>query len=314
MEEVAKNTRIVNGFNAVKNMEIDTLLENANKLTPIEIYNKIYFKRDDYFRPFNDIDINGGKVRQCILLINEMQNEIRTKYNSTVATACGMDSPQGLIVTYVAGLYGFKSVCAYGTSRTAEALLENYKLAGEMKRFGADVRVVTKLGYDSVVYSALKKIQQTEPFYIIKFGLALENHQTAIIDSIANQVQNLPDELDNLIIPAGSCIHGSCILLGLKKYNKKVKNIYIVQVAGYDRTETISKIIYNDNIDLDIPEYNFIKYTKHQYHHKLKTKITDEFVLDNIYESKAYDWLLDNIDYKNEKTLFWVVGNCNSVR
>ena len=30
--------------------------------------------------------------------------------------------------------------------------------------------------------------------------------------------------------------------------------------------------------------------------------------MDDIYEGKAYDWLLKNIDYKNEKTMMWLVG------
>ena len=30
--------------------------------------------------------------------------------------------------------------------------------------------------------------------------------------------------------------------------------------------------------------------------------------MDDIYEGKAYDWLLKNIDYHNEKTMMWLVG------
>ena len=44
-----------------------------DELTPIEQHDGIWYKRDDYFRPYDDFDVCGGKVRQCISLMKENQ-------------------------------------------------------------------------------------------------------------------------------------------------------------------------------------------------------------------------------------------------
>ena len=41
---------------------------DIDALTPVERVGDYWFKRDDYFMPFDDIPVNGGKVRQCICL------------------------------------------------------------------------------------------------------------------------------------------------------------------------------------------------------------------------------------------------------
>ena len=53
---------------------------------------------------------------------------------------------------------------------------------------------------------------------------------------------------------------------------------------------------------------------KYPHHKKVKRYITDDFQLDQIYEAKVYEWMLRKVDYKNEKTVFWVVGNANFYR
>ena len=46
---------------------------------------------------------------------------------------------------------------------------------------------------------------------------------------------------------------------------------------------------------------------QNQYLNLFNFEIEGEY-MDDIYEGKAYDWLLKNIDYKNEKTMMWLVG------
>ena len=36
--------------------------------------------------------------------------------------------------------------------------------------------------------------------------------------------------------------------------------------------------------------------------------VVNDSYIDDIYEGKAYQWMQDNVDTKNEKTLFWCVG------
>lgn len=39
---------------------------DLDAFTPVQKVGDYFFKRDDLFAPFNDIPLNGGKVRQCI--------------------------------------------------------------------------------------------------------------------------------------------------------------------------------------------------------------------------------------------------------
>ena len=39
--------------------------------TPIELNNNIYYKRDDYFKPFGNYHVNGGKVRQALIMFEK---------------------------------------------------------------------------------------------------------------------------------------------------------------------------------------------------------------------------------------------------
>ncbi len=48
-------------------------------LTPVEIHNKIYYKRDDYYTPYGKENVNGGKTRQAICLFRELKDEIKNK-------------------------------------------------------------------------------------------------------------------------------------------------------------------------------------------------------------------------------------------
>lgn len=40
-------------------------------LTPVENIAGIKFKRDDLYRPFGAGDVNGGKLRQCMMLVQK---------------------------------------------------------------------------------------------------------------------------------------------------------------------------------------------------------------------------------------------------
>ena len=71
------------------------------------------------------------------------------------------------------------------------------------------------------------------------------------------------------------------------------------KIAGY------FKDVYKD----DIKNYHPFEMVAHKapYSKSFNFKIEGEYI-DDIYEGKAYDWLLKNIDYKKEKTMMWLVG------
>ena len=60
-------------------------------LTPVEKYDGIYFKRDDLFCPYGDV--NGGKVRQTIELIKKHKHFIRGDAGSAVNASMNFLKP-----------------------------------------------------------------------------------------------------------------------------------------------------------------------------------------------------------------------------
>jgi len=159
----------------------------------------------------------------------------------------------------------------------------------------------------NVIHARMRDIAKETGYLPIEMGELMQTNPKEIFEATAEQVKNIPDELDNLIIPTGVAIQTSGILIGLKRFNKKVKRIVCVCV-GPTREKKIDgyfKDVYND----DVKNYHPFEMVAHKspYSKAMNFKIEGEYI-DDIYEAKAYDWLLKNIDYKNEKTMMWLVG------
>tara|TARA_Y100000034_G_C6676043_1_gene297003 strand:- start:59 stop:652 length:594 start_codon:yes stop_codon:yes gene_type:complete len=177
--------------------------------------------------------------------------------------------------------------------------------------YGADIRNVAGHGMTSVIDARIKDTIIPETRYkLIKFAISLESNPEAIFDGVTEQVQNIPDELDNLVVPVGSGIQFTGIIRGLQKYNKKVKRV--IGIAFVDRRKTIDGYLDGFKYEnfpeevIDFPEYE-MHLTKHAYSKPIWEKVGDELMLDSIYEGKSHEWMRENID-ENEKTLFWIVG------
>jgi 1-aminocyclopropane-1-carboxylate deaminase/D-cysteine desulfhydrase-like pyridoxal-dependent ACC family enzyme len=279
-------------------------------ITPIDYCNNIFYKRDDLYTPFGKDHVNGGKVRQAVQLFDEIHDDIRDNHNGGVVTASSVHSPQSAIIAKVAQEHGFKCVVAVGG--TKPETLYNHHIMRLTKFYGADIQIVAGHGMTTAIDAgAKKKVISKTGYKLIKFAISLESNPEAIFDGVTDQVANIPDELDNLVIPVGSGIQFAGIIRGLQKYNKKVKRI--VGVAFCDRTKAINAHLdrfkyknFPEEI-IDFPEYE-LYLTKYPYSKSVWEKISDDFMLDDIYEGKAHLWMRENIDTKNEKTLFWVVG------
>lgn len=277
----------------------------VNELTPVEKHGDIYYKRDDMYMPFKDIPLSGGKVRQCISLLENKADYIRSYCDNTVVTGTGVTSPQGIIVTRVANEFGMKS-CIYVGNTKPTSLRKNTLMMNILYQ-GGNINYQSKQGYEQVLNSVINKTLPNA--YHISFGINADDCPEAILGSVSNQVQNIPNDLDYLIVPCGSCIMLSGILLGIKKYEKRVANVVGIQIAGYDRTKVIQGLIKED-----LP-YQLLLSKDYPYSKHVKMSV-DSIRLDPLYEAKAYDYMKKymNIDFKSHKTLFWVVGNSNEVR
>ncbi len=288
------------------------LIKKAQELTPVQEINGVWFKRDDLFRPFEDdgtttSQMCGGKVRQAIHLIHNNENLIKNEYQNTICTASSVKSPQLVILAKIAQKYNMKFLGGIVTTKTVEECAKLNPMVQMSLDLGADIKVLSKISYNNVLYSKLNNYQG----FKVSFGINLENDFDAIIGSIANQVQNIPDNLDNLIVPVGSGVTFAGILIGLEKFNKKT-NVIGIQIAGYDRSKTIYNTLPFEYKDI---KYNFIPDKTYPYSKKLHKTITKtDIELSPIYESKAYEYA-QNMNLLNCKTkdLFWIIGNENTL-
>lgn len=80
------------------------------EITPIEIHDSLYLKREDLFKPFGDVNVNGTKLRQCAYLI--LKNLEQAK--NGVITCCSIHSPQGAITSALCRDLGIKCTIFYG--------------------------------------------------------------------------------------------------------------------------------------------------------------------------------------------------------
>lgn len=285
------------------------IVKGLNDLTPIEEYRGILFKRDDLFQPFDDIPLSGGKVRQAICLLQNQKDKIKSIYNNTVITGTSVQSPQGIIVSRVAKEFGMDSILVFGA--TNEKSIRKHNLVLNALNYATRIDTKAKMGYNSTLDARMRELMYDEDkdYFQIAFGINLDEDQDAIIDSVSRQCENLPDDLDLLVVPAGSGIMLGGIIRGCHKFNKKC-NIIGVQISGYDRSSTIDHIL---NYDRSM-EYEQIIDKTYPYSTHLDIKIADDFKLDPVYESKAFEYMIKHIDIKGKKVCFWVVGNSNPVR
>lgn len=288
-----------------KNILIKDL--KLDEITPVEHIEGLYLKRDDKFIPFEGIGVNGTKARQCAyLLIKNLE-----KAKNGVITCCSVHSPQGIIVTSLCKYLGIKSTVFYGG--TTEERLDMLPIPKLIKQIDGNIEIVSKMGRLTVLNSRAKKRVSLSDEFIVEHGMDLMNNIDCFLESVAKQVQNIPNELDNLVITCGSAISTTGIIYGLKIFNKRVKNIILVGVAPNRENRIIDNLNELESklkIKLSDTKFKYIdlfntkgfRYEKKEFAEHYGVKFHPN------YEAKTYNWLKENIDYKNEKTCLWIIG------
>lgn len=298
-------------------------VKNINELTPVDCIpnicglNEMYFKRDDLYLPFDDMPwLGGGKVRQTISLFEKVKDEISLK--DGIITYVSINSPQSVIVAKVANMMGIKCNIVIGVNDNLDNIISKHKTMFESNKLGANILNVVKVGYNNVLLSHTKRIANENNYYIIYFGINIEEYTKELTECISNQVKNIPDELDYLIIPVGSGIQMGGILNGIKKYNKKVKRIIGIQISNIDQSNTINKILKDLETDIVYEQIvdNTYKYAKHLDVNIYNSNNRNEsFKLNVVYEAKSFDYFKKHKNEfgvkKNDKVLFWVIGDNN---
>lgn len=225
-----------------------------------ETNQKVWFKREDYFAPLSNYEngkqgINGSKLRQAIWLL---QQHILEGGSPDIVHGTVMGSPQSPMATAVSRHFGGKTTTILGATKP------NTCLKAEMVEmsawFGSEFNFVGS-GYNTVIQPRCKQLLEvTKPdAYYLEYGITLDHtkHSSARLAAFhalgGHQVQNIPDHITDLIIPAGSCNSCTSIFTGLAMYPKpNLKNIWLVGI-GPNRLKFIEERLDIIGKELNLP-------------------------------------------------------------
>lgn len=268
-----------------------------NKLTPVERRAGLWMKRDDLYRPFGPGEVNGGKLRQCMMLVDSVKDRTRG-----LISCCSIHSPQAPITAATAMAYGMRCKILYGgTSR--EKLAES-PMPRLCLKYGATVILAARSGRSSILYSKARALAQEDDF-IVQYGINLSGHSDVLLGAIAAQVENIPDELENLVMTCGSGITAAGVMIGIKAYRKNVKNVHLVATAP-DRRESIHSTLRQHGADREF-HYHDLFHTKGFAYEKQEPASWAGIELHPNYEAKTMRWFAGS-GLDPSRTLFWVVG------
>jgi 1-aminocyclopropane-1-carboxylate deaminase/D-cysteine desulfhydrase-like pyridoxal-dependent ACC family enzyme len=303
-------------------------------LTPVQKVGQMYFKREDMFAPLGYGGINGSKLRQAIWLVDR-QNKIGGD-QTTLISGASIKSPQLPMSSAVAYHFGYSSLHVIGATRPDTCMSKDMvKMA---TWFGAKFAFL-KVGYNPVLQNKVNSLIEGNKgkYFKLNYGITIgaEQPEESIVEFHyigANQVQNIPEEVETIIIPAGSGNSCISVLYGLAHFKpKNLKNIYLIGVgpsklkfinARLKLIKEVSKVnTLNLNhefgeefeTDPDLRAYS-IKYIdihsipKYDYQNEVKFEY-EGIEFHPTYEGKILDYLITDMpELINPKTMLWIVG------
>lgn len=273
----------------------------VHDLTPVQEIAGMLFKRDDLFAPFGAGEVNGGKLRQCMMLVEAALR--RQPDMKGIITYCSIHSPQGPITAATARHFHLPCIVAYGGAGDISIA------TGAMPRlamsYGAKVQVVAKNGRHIVLKQKAEALAKAGGLFVVQYGINLDDYGEVLLGAVAEQVQNIPDDLDDLYITCGSGITASGVIIGIERYGKRVKNIHLIATA-FDRQEKVRATLRRFGVKREFVYHDLFHTPGFVYEKQQKMRIGG-LKLHPQYEAKTLKYLVDN-GLNTRNALFWIVG------
>jgi len=291
--------------------------EHLASLTPWEDHNGIWFKREDYFAPLGYGGPNGSKMRQLIWYINRYRQD-----KTHILTGASIQSPQLSMSAIVGAHYGLPARQVVYSKPDTVLRHPNPRIAAG---FGA-VFEYANGPYNPILQRRVQDLTQPTSL-VVEYGITLP-HERYAADEVrkfhevgAHQTQNLPDSVQRLIVPAGSCNSLTSVMLGLSRDSHNVKELFTLSIGPDKRPWMLERLT---KIGVDVFNFPF-KWRHFSLHDSGYSKYSDHFKgerWDNIqfhptYEAKMIRWLSQNdmmFDQPDGKTGFWIVGSAPNTK
>lgn len=278
------------------------------ELTPVENHQGLWFKRDDLFQPLGAGGPSGSKCRQLIHYMNKYREG-----KTHVLSGASIQSPQLLMSAIIGAHYGLRSrLVVYSKPETILRHPSPRISAG----FGASFEYV-KGPYNPIIQRRVQELTKPSSL-VVHYGITVDHevYPAEVVRKFhevgANQTKNIPDGVETLIMPTGSCNSLCSVLLGLSRDPKNIKTVFAMEIGPNKRDWLSARLAA---IGVDIKKLPFrLKY--HSLHDTGYSKYTDHFKEEfdgikfhPVYEAKMVRWLKENGGLPNDgSSLFWIVG------
>ena len=157
---------------------------NEYSLTPVQEVDGLRIKRDDLYAPFGPGEVNGGKLRQCVMLVNSVKKDYKS-----LLTYCSIHSPQAPITAAVARANGMPCRIVYGgTTRESVAALPMPRLA---MKYGASIVLAARSGRHSILHARAKELAAQENSFIVQYGINIIGYGDTLLTAVAAQTEFL---------------------------------------------------------------------------------------------------------------------------
>lgn len=273
-------------------------IRDPNELTPVENMGGLYVKREDMFRPFDSKSVNGGKLRQCFMLIDKVKDQCKG-----VVSCCSVYSPQAPITAASARRFGLPCVICFGG--TTEDRLRKFRMPQIAERYGARNVIISRSGIHKILYGKVRPIAEDCGYFIVDYGINIMEYPDIMFNAVSRQVENIPDELDNLYITCGSGITAIGVMIGIHEYSKKVGKIVLVATAP-SRKKLIDSALDSRGIQMDYEIVDLFHQERFAYEVGVKESLGSLELHPN-YEAKTFRYIKENMP-SDGKNLLWNVG------
>lgn len=172
-------------------------------------------------------------------------------------------------------------------------------------KYGATIVIAARSGRHSILHARAKELAAEKNSFIVQYGINLINHGDTLLTAVAAQAENLPDEIENLVMTCGSGITASGVMIGLHRYGKSVKHVHLVATAP-DRRAFIHENLKQYGADREFEYHDLFHRPGFQYE-KSVTARWGGISLHPHYEAKTMQWFKSS-GLAPESTLFWITG------
>ena len=227
---------------------------------------------------------------------------VKKDYKSLL-TYCSIHSPQAPITAAVARANGMPCRIVYGgTTRESVAALPMPRLA---MKYGASIVLAARSGRHSILHARAKELAAQENSFIVQYGINIIGYGDTLLTAVAAQTENLPDDIENLVMTCGSGITATGVMIGLHRYGKRVKRMHLVATAP-DRRGFIHETLKKYGADREF-EYHDLFHSPGFVYEKSAVATWGGIRLHPHYEAKTMQWFRSS-GIAPESTLFWITG------